>query len=107
MTWRGTHPDTAHLVAGDVVAAVQALKEEPGDELQVWGSGRLPRTLLRHGLVDHFRLMTFPLVLGSGRQLFDPGALPSTLRLTDATVTDQGAILATYTPTGPVEHGRM
>ena len=42
-TWRGAHPDTARLVTGDVVAAVRALKDEPGDELQVWGSGELPR----------------------------------------------------------------
>ena len=47
--WRGEHPGTARLVAGDVVAGVQALKEEPGDELQIWGSGDLLQTLLRHG----------------------------------------------------------
>ena len=51
-TWRGEHPDTAHLVTGDVVAAVRALKDAPGDELQVWGSGQLLQTLLRHELVD-------------------------------------------------------
>ena len=70
-TWRGQHPGTARLVTGEVVAAVQALKDEPGDELQIWGSGRLLQTLLAHELVDRFRLMTFPLVLGSGRRLFD------------------------------------
>src|SRR5699024_604179 len=80
VTWRGEHPDTAHLVTGDVVAAVQALKDQPGDELQVWGSGDLLRTLLPHGLVDRFRLMTFPVVLGTGRRLFEPGALAQTLR---------------------------
>ena len=47
-TWRGEHPDTARLVTGDVVAAVRALKAEPGDELQVWGSGDLLQTLLQH-----------------------------------------------------------
>src|SRR5271170_1101374 len=56
-TWRGEHPDTAHLVSGDVVASVRALKDEPGDELQIWGSGNLLQTLLRHDLVDRFRLM--------------------------------------------------
>ena len=50
-TWRGEHPDTARLVTGDVVAAVQALKDEPGDELQIWGSGKLLQTLLQHELV--------------------------------------------------------
>src|SRR5690606_29194112 len=66
VTWRGEHPDTAHLVTGDVVDEVRALKEQPGDELQVWGSGDLLATLLQHQLVDRFRLLTYPLVLGSG-----------------------------------------
>jgi dihydrofolate reductase len=106
-TWRGEHPNTAHLVAGDVVAAVRALKEEPGDELQIWGSSDLLRTLLRHQLVDRFRLMTFPLLLGSGRRLFDEGLLPTTMRPVELTVTDLGIVLGTYEPSGPVLHGQM
>ena len=51
-TWRGEHPDTAHLVTCDIVEAVQALKDEPGDELQIWGSSNLLQRLLRHELVD-------------------------------------------------------
>jgi dihydrofolate reductase len=106
-TWRGEHPDTARLVTGDVVAAVQALKEAPGDELQVWGSGALLETLLQHELVDRFRLMTFPLVLGSGRRLFNAGLLPMTMRPVDLTVTELGVVLATYEPAGAVRHGQM
>jgi dihydrofolate reductase len=106
-TWRGEHPDTAHLVRGDVVAAVRALKDEPGDELQIWGSGNLLRTLLQHELVDMFRLMTYPVVLGSGRRLFDDRTLPVTLRPVDITVTDLGIVLGTYEPAGPVRHGQM
>src|SRR4029079_11013078 len=67
VSWRGEHAQTARLVTGDVVAAVQALKDEPGDELQIWGSGNLLETLLQHELADRFRLMTFPLGLGAGR----------------------------------------
>lgn len=107
VSWRGAHPDTARLVTGDVVAAVRALKDEPGDELQIWGSGNLLRTLLRHELVDRFRLMTFPLVLGSGRRLFDDGILPATMRPVDLRVTEQGIVLGTYEPAGPVAHGQM
>lgn len=107
VSWRGEHPDTAHLVAGDVVAAVRALKDQPGDELQVWGSGRLLHTLLQHELVDRFRLMTFPLVLGSGRRLFDDGVLPATMRAVDVQVTELGVVLGTYEPIGPVHHGQM
>jgi dihydrofolate reductase len=106
-TWRGEHPDTAHLVTGDVVAAVRALKEESGDELQIWGSGNLLETLLPHGLVDRFRLMTYPLVLGSGHRLFNDGLLPATMRPVDLTVTDLGIVIGTYEPAGQVRHGEM
>ena len=107
VSWRGAHPDTARLVAGDVVAAVRALMEQPGDELQVWGSGDLLQTLLRHELVDRFRLLTYPLVLGSGRRLFGNGILPVTLRPVDVSVTDHGVVLGTYEPAGPVRTGQM
>jgi len=105
--WRGEHPDTARLVTGDIVAAVQALKEQPGDELQMWGSGKLLHTLLRHELVDRFRLMTFPLVLGSGRRLFNDGIPATTLRPVEITVTDLGTVIGAYEPAGPVRPGQM
>ena len=107
VSWRGAHPDTAHLVTGDVVGAVQALKDEPGDELQIWGSGKLLQTLLHHDLVDRFRLMVFPLVLGSGRRLFNDGTLPATMRAVDLIVTDLGVVIGTYEPVGPVLYGEM
>jgi dihydrofolate reductase len=107
VTWRGEYPDTAHLLTGDVVPAVQALKDEPGDELQIWGSGKLLDMLLRHELVDRFRLMMYPLVLGSGRRLFNDGILPTTMRPVEVTVTDLGVVIGTYQPAGPVHHGEM
>ena len=107
VTWRGEHPDTARLVTGDVVAGVRALKDEPGDELQIWGSGRLLQTLLRHELVDRFRLMIFPIVLGSGRRLFNEGVMPATMRTVNLTVTGLGIAIGTYEPAGPVRHGQM
>ena len=94
-------------MTGDVVEAVQALKNEPGDELQIWGSGRLLQTLLRHGIVDRFRLMTFPLVLGSGRRLFDDGTVPTTLHPVELTMSDCGVVIGTYEPAGAVRHGQM
>jgi dihydrofolate reductase len=106
-TWRGEHPDTARLVTGDVVEAVQAIKAQPGDELQIWGSSQLLRTLLQHELVDRFRLMTYPVVLGSGRRLFNNGALPATMRAVDLTTTDLGIVIGTYEPAGPVRYGEM
>ena len=106
-TWRGEHPDTAHLVTGDVVAAVRALQDEPGDELQIWGSGALLQTLLQHELVDRFRLMTFPIVLGSGRRLFNDGMLAAAMRPVDVRVSDAGVVIGTYEPAGPVRHGTV
>jgi dihydrofolate reductase len=105
--WRGEHPDTSHLLTGDVVAGVRALKDEPGDELQIWGSGKLLDTLLQHELVDRFRLMTFPLVLGSGRRLFNDGILPATMRAVDLKTTSLGIVIGTYEPSGAVQHGQM
>jgi dihydrofolate reductase len=106
-TWRREHPDTARLVTGDVVAAVQGLKDQSGDELQIWGSGNLLQTLLQHELVDRFRLVIYPLLLGSGRRLFNNGILPTTLRPVGLTTTDHGLIIGTYEPAGPVQHGRL
>jgi dihydrofolate reductase len=65
------------------------------------------QTLLPHELVDRFRLMTFPLVLGSGRRLFNDGILPATMHPVDLTVTDLGIVIGTYEPAGPVRHGQM
>jgi len=83
---------------GDVVEAVAALKREDGDDLLVIGSTKLVQTLIDHDLVDEFRLMIDPLVVGGGKRLFrDDGALRP-LRLVDSQVTTTGAIIATYTP---------
>jgi dihydrofolate reductase len=107
ITWRGEHAGTARIVTGDVVAAVRALKDEPGDELQIWGSGKLLQTLLQYELVDRFRLMMFPLMLGSGHRLFNEGVLPTTMRTVNVTMTDVGVTIGTYEPAGPVRTGRM
>jgi dihydrofolate reductase len=105
--WRGQYPDTAHLLSGDVIAAVQALKQGPGDELQIWGSGNLLQTLLQHDLVDRFRVMTYPLVLGSGHRLFNDGVRAATMSPVDVTVTEMGVVIGTYEPSGPIRHGQV
>ncbi|MFC7640839.1 dihydrofolate reductase family protein [Streptosporangium lutulentum] len=64
------------LIEGDVAEGIAALKQEDGPELQVHGSGNLIQTLLRHNLVDRYRLWVFPLVIGSGKRLFPEGTLP-------------------------------
>lgn len=97
--------DNSTLLSGDVAAEVAKLKERPGRELQVHGSGRLAQTLIEHDLVDEYRLLYFPVHLGSGKKLFTDGARPAALRLLSATTTSTGVIIATYVPAGPVQHG--
>jgi dihydrofolate reductase len=86
------------LVAGDVAAAVAALKQEEGGDLHVIGSTELVQTLIEHGLVDELRVMIDPVVLGGGKRIFrDDGQLRG-LRLLDGQATSTGALLATYAP---------
>jgi dihydrofolate reductase len=84
------------LLHGDVPAAVADLREQPGGNLVVMGSGELIRSLLPHGLVDEFLLMIHPLVLGSGRRLFEPDDHAFELQLVDSLTTPAGVIIATY-----------
>ena len=93
------------ILSGDVVAEVAKLKEQPGRELQVHGSGQLAQTLIDHDLVDEYRLLTFPVHLGSGKKLFRDGARAAALRLTSTSSTSTGVIIATYEPDGPARYG--
>jgi dihydrofolate reductase len=89
----------------DIPDQLRRLKAQDGPELQVHGSGRLVQTLLRHGLVDRYRLMIFPVLLGRGERLFGDGTVPAGLRLVDATTSTTGVILATYEPAGELVAG--
>jgi len=93
------------ILSGDVATEVAKLKEQPGDELQVHGSGGLAQTLIDHDLIDEYRLLVFPVHLGSGKKLFRDGAKAAALRLISATTTGTGVVLATYQPDGPVRLG--
>lgn len=78
------------VISTDVAEAIRALKAQPGRELQVHGSWQLARTLHDAGLVDEYRLLVFPVVLGSGKRLFAEGAAPSAFTLVDSEVTGKG-----------------
>jgi len=97
--------NNSSLLGSDVVAEVAKLKERPGNELQVHGSGTLAHTLIDADLIDEYRLLYFPLHLGTGKKLFRDGAKAASLRLLDATTTSTGVIIARYEPAGPVRHG--
>jgi dihydrofolate reductase len=86
------------VLSGDVAEAVAALKQEDGEDLHVIGSSHLVQTLFERDLVDEFRVMIDPVVVGGGKRLFrDDGALRP-LRLLDSQVTTTGVIIATYAP---------
>ncbi|MGC9671061.1 dihydrofolate reductase family protein [Planosporangium sp. 12N6] len=93
------------LIEGDAADGVAALKKEDGPELQVHGSGNLVQTLLRHNLVDRYRLWIFPVVVGSGKRLFADGTVPAGLKLVDSKVSTTGVVIGTYEPAGEIPIG--
>src|SRR6266542_3673921 len=84
------------LLDGDAVDAVADLKQQPGEDLHIMGSGELIQSLMRRGLIDEFMLMIHPLVLGSGRRLFADDSPATTLRLVDSKTATTGVVIATY-----------
>jgi dihydrofolate reductase len=88
------------VLKGDVAEAVASLKEEQDGDIVVHGSARLVQTLLEHELVDELRLMVFPVVLGSGKRLFDETSHKNSLRLVDSKVVGDGVAILIYQPAG-------
>lgn len=99
-SWDGTV-----VLSGDTASEVAALKATEGPDLLVAGSSVLVRSLLAADLVDRLDLLTFPVVLGAGKRLFDETSAPHRLRPTTSTVTPTGVVVATYEKAGAVEVG--
>jgi len=91
----------SHLITGDLAEALGKLKEQPGRNIQVPGSPRLVRSLLRDGLLDELTLSLHPLVVGSGMRLFDDLTEHIRLDLVDSTTLSTGVVGLTYRPAGP------
>lgn len=106
-TLRAPEWANSQVIDGDVVEAVTALKDKPGGELQVHGSAGLMQTLNRHHLVDEYRLLVFPVVLGTGKRLFESGAAPTALRLVECKPMGKGTVLAIYHPVGKPSYGEF
>jgi dihydrofolate reductase len=88
------------VLSGDLAAAVGELKAKPGGELQVHGSGALIRWLLENDLVDEITLLTVPVVVGQGTRLFPDSGPDIALELVDSQVTQRGATIQVYRPSG-------
>src|SRR5215208_6045994 len=87
---------------GDIPEKVAEIKGQPGPDLNVWGSGTLLQTLIKHDLVDAFWLMVYPITLGGGKRLFADGTIPAAFKVTESTVTPTGVIFVTYERAGAI-----
>jgi dihydrofolate reductase len=87
------------------VDELRAVKEGDGPDLLIQGSSTLYPALMQQGLLDRLTVMTFPVVLGSGKRLFGEGTPAEALRMVEHKITRSGAVIATYEPAGKVEHG--
>ena len=98
----------SRLLGGDIVAALRTLKGEDGADLIVQGSSNLLQTLWRDGgLVDDLTVLTFPIVLGKGKRLFETGAAPAALKVSRSKVYPTGVVVTRYTPDGAVRTGEF
>lgn len=86
------------ILSGDIAAQVAKLKAQPGGDLLVYGSADLVDELQRHDLVDEYRLLVYPVILGSGKRLFRDRIDTHHLRLTDTRAFSSGVVLLTYVP---------
>ena len=89
------------------VAEIKKIKESKGPDIHVWGSSKLVQLLLKHDLVDVFRLKIHPLTLGKGKKLFENGAIPAAFTLQESMVTTTGVIIAVYKRAGKVKTGEI
>jgi dihydrofolate reductase len=89
----------------DVASDVSKLKKQNGPTLLIQGSSQLIQTLLANDLIDEFRLLVFPLMLGKGKRLFGEGTNPGALRLIDTKVSTTGVIVSTYEKGGAIKTG--
>lgn len=93
------------FLSGDIGEKVAHLKQQPGPDLHVWGSGNLLQTLIKHDLVDTFWLMIYPVTLGAGKRLFADGTIPAAFKVTESHVGPSGVIVVNYERAGAITTG--
>jgi dihydrofolate reductase len=92
---------------GDIAEKVAKIKQQPGPDLHVWGSGNLLQTLIKHDLVDAFWLMIYPITLGGGKRLFADGTIPAAFKVTESKVASNGVIVMNYERAGAITTGSV
>ncbi len=95
------------FLSGDIAEKILQLKQQPGPDLHVYGSGNLLQTLLKHDLVDALWLKIYPLTLGGGKRLFAEGTLPAAFKVTDSQVSPNGILVVNYERAGAVKTGNF
>lgn len=100
LDWQG-----AEILGGDVASEVQRLKAQPGRDLLVQGSSELVPLLAQNDLVDEYRLMVFPLLLGTGKRLFGEVEKPQAFQLVESSTSGTGVLVQTYRRAGDVQTG--
>jgi dihydrofolate reductase len=118
--WPGVNPATKYVASntmtssewqpsvflnGDIAEKIAKIKQQPGPDLNVWGSGNLLQTLIKHDLVDTFWLMIYPITLGKGKRLFAGGTIPAAFKVTESIVSPNGVIVANYERAGAISTG--
>lgn len=93
------------FLGGDIAEKISTLKQQPGPDLHVYGSGNLLQTLMKHDLVDAYWLKIYPLTLGGGKRLFADGTVPAAFRVTESKVSSKGVIVVNYERAGAVYSG--
>jgi len=88
------------VIKGDVAEEIATLKQQPGQDILIGGSGDLVNTLMGHDLIDEYRLMVFPVVVGSGKRLFGEGSATKTLKLLETKTFGSGVVVLSYEPAG-------
>lgn len=95
------------LLTGDIAEEVAKLKQQPGNQIQIPGSGQLVQTLLQHDLIDEYHLMIFPALVGSGKRLFAGGTVPRGLTLVNTSTSSTGVMINAYERHGDLAYGEM
>lgn len=93
------------LIKGDLAEEVSKLKRQPGQDILIFGSAELANALMEHDLIDEYRLMVHPVVVGSGKRLFEGGREPKGLKLVQTETFDSGVVVLTYQPAGAEGEG--